>query len=275
MKNRAKVILSISCIILCAPINAAGDVCDRFAQHTHIHLEDIVNNEYLRQGIINNPELAYIAQKCALHNLTNNIASNIAGYKAGLTTESSRKRFNAREPVMGVLLKQHIQSQQDYYNNKINLFEIELAFKLKKNLSSLNDVSLPLDKIIDAVAPAIEIANFNFKSIDKINANDIVAANVGTEYIRVGQFIDFKEVDIHSVKISVFHDSEGKKKIHSIPDDYLMNIRWLIRKAYKEGYPLRKDMVLMAGSIIKPVVLTSGTYHVEFGALGTHDLYVR
>ena len=275
MKSSLKIIVSIAYVIVFVTGKANASQCDRYERYTSSYLASLASSEYFRQGEFDSLEHAYMAQKCVIYTMTSDMESDIRGYKAGLTTESSRRRFKSHEPVIGVLLKRHIKSQRSLNNNKRYLFEIEFAFKLKRDLSSLYEVSLPLAKIIDSVAPTLEVADFNFEAINELNVNDIIAANVGASHIRVGKFIDFEKVDMSTIEVNAILAGEHSKRNYSVPSEYIENIKWLIKKAYTEGYPLEKNMILMAGSIAKPTILTTGSYHIDFGVLGEHSLLVH
>ena len=266
---RCAVSLVLLYIIMQSFVHASA--CVQYKKHVNDYYSSIRLHTYLPQGQVGDIERAYIIQKC----IVDSASSKIIGYKAGLMNKSLQQRFNAQSPVMGVLLQKHINQPLMIKVENDFLFEVELAFKLDRTLSGLNDIDQPLESIIGSVAIALEVANINFKFANKLNVYDVVAANVGAAYIYLGEFVDFKKADLSGVKVAIKHNSNDELSGRPIPNDYITQLKWLLRKVYLEGYQLEEGMILMAGSISQPSKLKPGNYHVDAGALGKKTLLVH
>lgn len=261
-----------------ASTNSIANPCDKFVKYVDSYNLSINLNHYLPQGAIESIEKAYLIQKCIINNLpANDSLSDVVGFKAGLVGKASQEKFNAFEPVLGILQHHHINPPNKVKLNQNNtlLFEVELALKLKRNINNLDVIKLPIDSLIDAVAPAIEIADLGFSDLNILNAHDIVAANVGAKYVYLGELKNLKKVNIQDLTIKVESRQNKIENMYALPENYLNQIKWLLKKAYIEGYNLKKGMILLPGSIAKPETLKSGVYLVEFQGLGELSVSVQ
>lgn len=202
----------------------------------------------------------------------------IIGFKAGLTTSVTQKRFNSDVPVMGVLTRENIRQSKVRlaHTEKTWLVEAELAFRLKQDISSLSRLNRKLEEVVEAVAPAIELPSIHFRQIDQLTSNDIIATNVGANVIVLGEFIPIEEANINTVQVVL---TENNDVIAASQTAALQNrenaLRWLIRKSYLEGYRLKKGYIYLTGSLMAPVVMRQTYYKAEFSQLGTVDFSLR
>lgn len=261
-------------LLLCVVCNSAwSNSCEKFSSDINFYVDSRIDDNYLPQGRAHNLDHAYLIQKC----IVNDLASGITGFKAGLVEQNVQQRFYAKEPMMGVLLKQHINKHRQITINqhKTILFEAELAFRLKSDISSLKDIELPFNQLVDSVAPVIELADFSFKIKEHVNANDLIAANAGANAIYVGKYKSVDEVNLKQLMITVANSSDNSTNIYKLSDNYQDDIRWLLRKVYLEGYDIKENMILLPGSISKPIVLNLGTYCINYQGLGYECLSIN
>ena len=61
----------------------------------------------------------------------------------------------------------------------------------------------------------------------------------------------------------------------TLPKNYDDVFKWLIKKAYTEGYSLEKGAIFLTGSITVPMALKKGNYQINFEGLETQTLYVQ
>ena len=251
---------------------ANAGLCKPFSSYVNAYYEAINDSSYLPQGKIDEIEKAYLVQICIVKSSSN----KIIGFKAGLMSAQTRKKFQAQKPVFGVLLKNYMNAPLRVSSHKDGsfLFEAELGVKLKRDITHLDDTKLPLEEMIAAIAPAIEVANINFKNLQAVRDKDIVAANAGAAYVYTGNFVKIENVDLDKLQIVLNHTSSHVIHEYRLPDDYQERIRWLIRKAYVEGYSIETGMILLAGSISQPMMLEPGVYQVDFSGLGKRSLLV-
>ncbi len=263
----------ISVLLLLLSSNVSANSCLKFSKHLENYLSSMKKNLYMPQGDVKDLESAYLIQKC----LFNNSLSRIVGFKAGLMNKQTQSQFNVKEPVLGILLEQHINAPASIKldQSKILLFEIELALKLKRDIESFDDIDLPIGQLFSSVAPAIEVANIKFNELKTVNVNDIVASNVGAQYIYIGEFISLDTISLKNLNVTVGHSSSSLENNYQIPNSYSDQIKWLLKKSYLEGYDLYKGMILLPGSITQPIILKVGVYRVKYKGLGEQSLLVQ
>ncbi len=248
--------------------------CDQYEDYIQHYNRAVSSNHYLPQPLVNSAEEAYIIQSC----LVSNNAKEVIGFKAGLTSNVSRKRFGTNETVLGVLTNGSLHPTNEFLveDNKTILIETELAFRLRNNIYALDDLDREVEELVDSVAPAIEMPLFHFKDVSALTGNDIIAANVGANKLLLGKFVPIDKVDINSIKVSL---NKGGKEIANSLDTFSNNrlqlIRWLIKKSYLEGYTLRKGTIYLTGSLMKPVIMEKGSYFADFTQIDDIVLIVK
>ncbi len=251
--------------------------CDAFKRYVEQYTLAIHHDGHLPQGNIQHPEHAYLIQKCVIEHSRH----RIVGYKAGLMNARAQHRFDAREPVFGVLQAHHVSPAPalQLKPHRVFLAEAELAMKLKTditNLKMLNDVlSADMKSFVDSVALAIEIADFNFRQPQTVNARDISAANVGAAHVYVGEFANIEQVELGQLKMTFVSPAQDVADEIMLPVDYETQLKWFIRKAYLEGYALKKDMVLLGGSLSPLQPVQPGEYRLKSKNFGVLSLVVH
>jgi len=229
---------------------------------------------FLPQSKIISKEAAYLIQAC----IVSSKKEKVIGFKAGLIDETAQIKFKAKEPVFGVLTQANeLQSNiiEDSSNKKY-LIEAELAYKLKIDINSLLDLDLPIPELVSSVAPAIEVPAINFEVVTNLTANEIIAANAGATYFTLGKFVPLQNLDVNKVEVKItLNGLVVGPHTSMLPKNYDDIFKWLIKKAYTEGYALEKGTIFLIGSITKPKVLTKGDYQISFKGLQTLALYVK
>lgn len=191
----------------------------------------------------------------------------IVGYKIGLSSKAAQRKFNYNHPVFGVLLQQDDQrTARIKYSSTKKLVEVELAFRMKVPIHHLDQLKQPIDNIVSEVAPVVEMPLINFENINAITAFDIIATNVGAGAFITGEFVDLMDVDVNNLEIELWLN--GEHKMGGLSNTPLNNqfsaIVWVLRQALLQGYHLKKDQILLTGSILKPMVLLPGEYTAKF-----------
>lgn len=130
---------------------------------------------------------AYQLQRLAVAQISG--ARDPAGFKAGLTTIASQRKFAAPGPVYGVLWPGSQITELQRVEGVIldhwlrPMMELELAFRFPHGLP--NDLSRKVDAASVEVALAIELPDLAF-SPGAVSAIDIVATNVAARRFAVG-----------------------------------------------------------------------------------------
>ncbi len=106
----------------------------------------------------------------------------VVGYKAGLTNPAVQKRFNATEPVWGVLYEGMLLPDGSLVDPKFGarpLFEADMLVRVKS--AAINDAKTPAEVMqqIDQVIPFIELPDLVVAAPPKLNGAAVSAINVG------------------------------------------------------------------------------------------------
>lgn len=261
-------------ILIVLPVFVAANPCEKTSLYVDSYYRSIQLSDFLPQGKVNDLQTAYLIQKC----IVNRSDHKVIGFKAGITDKYSQQRFSTDQSILGVLQANHIDTPKviELGENEFYLFEAELVAKIKRDINSIESIKLDIKELVDGVAPAIEVANLNFKNLTTINIKDIVAANVGAKYVYFENFKPISEVDLTEIVASIKHTNRDQTKHYVYTKtDYINNIKWLLKQAYLEGYEIREGQILLAGSISSPQKLLRGNYQVDYKTIGRIDLSVR
>tara|TARA_R110002049_G_scaffold252264_1_gene427020 strand:- start:155179 stop:156006 length:828 start_codon:yes stop_codon:yes gene_type:complete len=272
------IIKAITFILLLIQVSHAQNLISNFCEQSDQYVSEynraLKNEQYLPQYQIESPEQAYLIQAC----LVAGKAQKIIGFKAGLVSRSAQHKFGANEPVLGVLTEGNLTAINAIVkkSNATSLIEVELAFRLKQSIEKLADLNKDIIGLVDAVAPAIEVPLFHFKDVNTLTSNDIISANVGADIFMLGEFVPIEEIDINSIKVSLFENNKLVAGSEHINTTNRWNaLMWLIRKSYLEGYDLNKGTVYLTGSLVKPVILGEAEYYADFKRMKNITLTVR
>ncbi len=248
--------------------------CQSYNNYVQQYNAAMDSRRYLPQSQINSKEKSYLIQACIISNK----AQKIIGFKAGLISSSSQKRFYTSEPVLGVLTEDNLKSTKvvTLINNKTSLVEVELAFRLKRDINDLAELDKDPIELVDAIAPAIEIPLFHFKDVESLTSNDIIAANVGADVFILGDFAPISDVSVNLIEVVLTQDNEViERSVNTNSKDRWEALRWLIKKSYLEGYALKKGTIYLTGSLIDPVIMKKLNYNASYTLLDDLMLTVK
>lgn len=192
-----------------------------------------------------------------------------AGLKAGLTSPGSQARFGAKGPVAGVLLRPPLTARQiDPRNWAQLMIEVELGFRLARNVTQPLQSESDLADLIDCVAPVIELPDLGFADMQHLQVVDIVAANVSAREFIVGDTgcaVPF--VQLGDVGVSLERDGQlvTSGKASDAMGGQATALRWLINRSLASGYPVREGQWLITGALGAMVPGVPGMYRARFG----------
>ncbi len=253
---------------------SGGNSCQQYEGYIQQYNGAVSFGHYLPQPEIESEQEAYLIQACLVERST----KEVIGFKAGLTSEASKKRFGVSEAVFGVISNksEYISNELLIENTKTILIEAELAFRLSKDIYTLNDIDKEVTELVDSVAPVIEMPLFHFKDIDALTGNNIIAANVGANKFLLGKFVSIDQVDVNSIKVSLSENGqEISSSVNGSSANQWQSLKWLIKKSYLEGYTLRKGMIYLTGSLVNPVIMKRGNYFAEYTQIDDIELMVE
>lgn len=203
----------------------------------------------------------------------------IIGHKVGLTSKVMQVAMSIDEPDFGILLDDmvfesgsHIKIA-DFLDPKI---EVEIAFKLKKDLDSKN---LSIQSVIEHsefIAPALELLAARTFRTDpdtgyKRTVKDTISDNAANAGIILGKHHIPKDIALEWVgailKINGVIEESGIAG--AVLDHPANGAIWLAKKYADIGRTLKAGQIVLAGSFTRPVVVKAGdTIEADFNNFG-------
>ncbi len=198
---------------------------------------------------------------------------NIAGFKAGLTSIKSQKKFGTETPVAGVLLASGLNKGSpdvDIKNFKMPMIETEIGFIIGKPINKpILEINMLIDKI-EAVVPVIEIPDIGFEDTKRVKGVDIIASNVASTDFIIGNQKTFNNIDINEISVTLFLN--GNVINRGVATDAMGNqlkaLLWLVNKIVKQGWEVEPGQIMITGVLGKMIPGKQGKYFADFGILG-------
>jgi len=225
------------------------------------------------------PELtedkAYTLQRLLTEELVGS-GMPIRGYKAGLTTEQSQKRFGAKSPVLGPLFKQGelaprcVVDSKDYHRL---IIEMEIGYIAAARIDKpVPDVG-SLRKLIKEVCPAVELPDIRFAEMKGITEADLIVLIAGAvssaKYV-VGERVPVDSVDLSKVKVGLTQDgftvNEGRSQ--DAMGDQWNALLWLVNGTISRGYIIEPGHLMITGAVGHIVPGKPGHYDGIWSGLG-------
>lgn len=197
-----------------------------------------------------------------------------AAYKAGITSPGSQARFGADGPVAGVLPPPRLQPDIDTGAYSVAMIELELAFRLGRDVTQAIDAD-DIGSVINCVVPALEFPDLGYADMDNLTVADIVASNVAAREFWVGsRCFTFDGLD--DVQVSMLR--EGEVLTHGQASDAMgsqaVAVAWLIEQILRSGHELRAGQWLITGALGDMVRAIPGRYRAHYGKLGSVNFLV-
>jgi 2-keto-4-pentenoate hydratase len=120
------------------------------------------------------------------------------------------------------------------------------------------------------------LVSLNFARATDMNATNLLAANLGAEFVVLGEFQPWKE-ELDALAISLLHNgafvnSAGVQDALGGPSS---SAGLICSEARVRGYDLAPDLILMTGACGQVVPAEKGKYEAAFGSLGSVHLKVE
>ena len=189
----------------------------------------------------------------------------LAGIKAGMTTPASQSFFGIDEFLLGGILPKTVQASGWAVPFRAGrIIECEVALRVD------------LEGRPIACAPALELVSLNFARTTDMNATNLLAANLGAEFIVLGEFQPWKE-EFDALAISLLHAgaSVNSAEVQDALGGPSLSAGLISSEARVRGYDLTPDLILMTGACGPVVPAEKGKYEADFGALGSVHLEVE
>lgn len=187
--------------------------------------------------------------------------SPIVGYKSALSSLPAQAAFGVAEPLLGVLLENSaVQDGFDLAEMVVPMIEVEMGYELGLDVTSAVTTD-DFVAIFTAMHIAVDLAEVGYTA--KPRAVDLVSGNSAAgRFIKgpaIGSAVD--SVGPNHVQVKLLKEDEQVNEATSgdIGDQQTLAI-WLVNKALSLGYPVKKGMLVMTGSLGKILPAQAGQY---------------
>lgn len=223
-------------------------------------------DRYVSKVAATNPEMTSEADAACTRTKFNALLGlqygKVVGYKAGLTNPAVQKRFNASQPVWGVLYDGMILDDGAAVDAAFGarpLFEADMLVRVKS--ADINRAKTPADVLdaIDQIIPFIELPDLVVEKPGALNGNGISAINVGARLGVAGKPIAvpafrgerFAMLDALRDMTVVISDGAGeiaRGKGSDILDHPLNAVVWLAEALKRQGLAMEPGQWISLGS---------------------------
>jgi 2-keto-4-pentenoate hydratase len=207
-----------------------------------------------------------------------------AGYKVALTSTVMQQMLRFGSPFAGPLHANLIYAdgaQLDHAQYGRLCIECELAAVLGKTLLAAN-APYSREQVADAVdtiAPALELVddrNADYKTISPLVLT-LIADNAWNAGIVVGPALrNWRHLDLanlHGV-VKINGETAGEGYGRDVLGHPLEALRWLVNTIAAQGKDIRKDMVVMTGTMIATKFVVPGD-NLEFSVEGLGEVGIK
>ncbi len=206
------------------------------------------------------------------------------GFKAGLTTEATMKKFGSDTPFAAVLFPGGgmdgsagpVEVSRSGFGNL--MLECEIGFILGTPVTEpLKNVDELKGKVA-FLAAAIELPDLAFTDMKQLKAADINASAISSKGFIVGKAIPLKDApDINQLVPLLTLDGKEVNRgsgADALGDQWKAAL-WLVNKMIEHGWTMEKGDVLLTGALGNMLPGKPGSYVYDAGALGGIEFTVK
>lgn len=184
----------------------------------------------------------------------------VVGYKAGLTSEAAQKQFNVSQPLLGTLFQEMLLPNGQIISPQFGSRPMsEGDLMVRVGSEEINNANTPQEALasLDAVIPFIELPDLVYGGDVKLNAQAILAINVGARYGVMGEAIPLAATEewegrLKNMTLEIV-DGDGKVLATGRGSNLLGNplnvVLWIKDSLLAEGKRLKKGDLLSLGTI--------------------------
>jgi 2-keto-4-pentenoate hydratase len=223
-------------------------------------------------------ETAYGVQKAYVQRkLTDD---EIAGFKAGLTSEEAQRKFGMTFPVSGVLFlsgERHGSPIIDKSTFKASMIETEIGFLVREPITHPLKNTSELYKRIKAVMPVIELPDIGFTNMKKLKAVDIISANVSSAQYIIGREKETAKLNLNNITVTLSLNGQivNQGKGSDALEDQWNALLWLVNSITKHGWKIEPGNILITGVLGNMIPGKNGKYVADYGSFGKISFEIR
>ncbi len=194
----------------------------------------------------------------------------IAGYKAGFTGVAGREKFELQHPVSGVLFE-----GCGYGNGTVIrrsehpglMLEMEIGFRLKKNLKNRIKEAKDLDGLVSHALPVIELPHLRFKDLEGITGVDLVSTNMASAcWIEGAPMTELNPQSYDALEVLLYQDNKLiDSGLGGAVNGQRQALMWLINHLLDRNIELNEGLLLLTGKIGKINLGRVGKYRARYG----------
>jgi 2-keto-4-pentenoate hydratase len=242
--------------VLCVPILLSAAPA-RAATELETAIADALKNSTPFPDVPADVDAA-AAYKIQANAVAASFGGQIAGYKAGLTNRAMQRRFDADQPVLGVLPESGRLSPDAVVGAVPGLkIEVEIGFLIGA------------DGAPATMFAAIELPRLDYPNMKVVTLSDVIATDVSAYRYIVGPS-GVPDPNVRETEVSL--DKDGAQLFAAFASDAMddpgKSYDWTIGKARSLGLPVRRGMIVITGALGRVVDATPGVYVAHYGALG-------
>jgi 2-keto-4-pentenoate hydratase len=222
---------------------------------------------------------AYDAQE-SLHSFLAGRYGEAGGVKIATTTKVMQELMGIDRPSFGVIFTNRIHTSpahlklQDFISLKI---ECELAVRLGHDLavSAAGYTAATISPLVQSIMPAFELVEDRRADYSNTSALSLIADNCWNAGVVLGRAVPYTPgFELHGLAGSL--SIKGQVQKHGRTEDPLAAVAWVANMAAERRRPLRKGQIVMTGSIIPTLPISSGNrWKLVIEAIGEVELSVE
>ncbi len=202
-------------------------------------------------------------------------SERILGFKAGLTSTAGQNKFGVPSALGGVLFQSGLKPESTLIKRadfgKL-MIETELGFRLNRAITRpIKDIAT-LKSYVVFVAPVIELPDLGFAQPSALKGNDIIAANVASNWVIEGEPLPVDAIkDLNNFPVRLLRNGEqiSLGKGSDALGDQWRALLWLVNHSVKQGYVITDKHLLITGALGNMLPAEPGQYTAHFDALGS------
>jgi len=120
------------------------------------------------------------------------------------------------------------------------------------------------------------LVSLNFARETDMNATNLLAANLGAEFIVLGEFQPWRD-EFDDLAISLLHNGNlvNSGAVNDALGGPSLSAELICSEARARGYDMTPNLILMTGACGQVVPAEKGKYEACFGALGSVHLEIE
>ncbi|MEM7132319.1 MAG: fumarylacetoacetate hydrolase family protein [Chloroflexota bacterium] len=199
----------------------------------------------------------------------------VKGQKIGMVAKAMQQRAGAIEPDYGSIFDNWFVDEGSIIpRSRMNRpkVEIEIAFVLHTDLTSLTVNTVDVIQATDFIMPAFEIVDNRYNKRGTKGLIDSIADAAGCGLVILGgNPVRLTDIDIRRLSgtLSKNGEVEVSGTTSAVMGNPINSVAWLARKLSEFGVPLRAGEAIMSGSFTSAIEVDAGdTFTADFADLG-------